>query len=80
MARRATGRRIARNEANRLRREALDAIRRTRRLTPDEQAEADILANREYHRQWRAVNCPRVRKPGPPRRAHNLRDQAAAQS
>ncbi|MEJ6008647.1 hypothetical protein [Novosphingobium aquae] len=80
MARRATGRRMARNEAYRERRAELDAIRRTRRLTPDEQAEADILANREYHRQWRAVNCPRVRKPGPPRLPHNQRIETAARS
>lgn len=33
----------------------LDVIRLQRRLTPDEQAEADNLADRAYQRQWRAL-------------------------
>lgn len=32
----------------------LDAIRLERPLTAAEQAEADRLANRAYHREWRA--------------------------
>lgn len=32
----------------------LDAIRLERPLTAAEQAEADTLTNRAYHRQWRA--------------------------
>lgn len=42
--------------ADQVRRAAeLDAIRLQRRLTPREQAEADNLADRAYHRHWRAL-------------------------
>lgn len=42
--------------ADQLRRAAeLDSIRLQRRLTPREQAEADNLADRAYHRHWRAL-------------------------
>lgn len=47
--------------AQRARRDALHAIGRTRRLTPDEHREADGLDHRAYMRAWRSNNAAALR-------------------